>query len=86
MLGRWLGSKRLSHSELIAYEKELVGYGVNLKRGSAATELLNSKGARAAFDSFDNAVYFKKNATRHRRKRFLQRLLIAVDLRRMIHP
>jgi len=44
-------------------EETLSEYGVTLKRGSAATKRLKDARARAGFDSFENTVYLKKNAT-----------------------
>ena len=63
LLGRWLGSKRLSANQLKQYEAQLAEYGVTLKRGAAATARLEKEGARAGFDSLENAVYLRKNAT-----------------------
>ena len=63
LLGRWLGSSRLSKSQLQAYQATLEGFGVTVKRGSAARSLLDQLGARAGFDSVNNVVYLRKNAT-----------------------
>ena len=63
LLGRWLGSKRLTTNQLKQYEAQLSEYGVTLKCGASATARLNKEGARAGFDSLKNAVYLRKNAT-----------------------
>jgi hypothetical protein len=61
--GRWLGSKRLNAQQLDQYSAQLGEYGVTLSRGREATSILKKHGARAAFDSFDDVVYLRKNAT-----------------------
>jgi len=63
LLGRWLGSKKLSQTQIAKYENDLAQYGVILKRGSGATEVLDKYGARAGFSSLENSVYLRKNAT-----------------------